>query len=79
MSFNGIEFFFLASGSKDGRVVVWNLKGETPERPRILPRLVNLDAIKDVAFSSDGRLLAAVDCAGKLVVWQMLVRPAGPW
>ena len=55
----------LASGSKDGTIVLWNpLTGK-----KIRSLTGHNDSVYSVAFSTDGRMLASVSEDGKIILW----------
>ena len=64
----------LASGSTDGSVRLWRL--DDLSGAEIVPRLESVPdpaSIRGVAFSSDGKKVAAVAENGQLVIWNMVV------
>src|SRR5262249_14506347 len=66
----------LASAGKDNEVKIWD-----PATGQLLQRLTDFAAeVETVAFSSDGRMLAAGDWAGVIHIWDVpaRTRPAGP-
>lgn len=65
----------LAVGRADGEVSLWDLRGGEDEGPRAL--VAHEAAIERLAFGPDGRRLASVDRAGRLLLWD-LERPGDP-
>lgn len=56
----------LASGAKDGSVVLWQpAKKEVPDAIAVLP-----DAVSGLAWHPEGQLLAGCDARGKVEVWK---------
>lgn len=59
----------LASGGRDGAVVVWALRGDGEGRAIGAARVG--DIISEVAWRPDGRSLAALDARGGVAVWRV--------
>ena len=59
----------LASGARDGAVIVWSL-GNTGNGDIIGAALVE-EVISDVLWRPDGRSLAALDANGGVTVWRV--------
>jgi WD40 repeat protein len=66
----------LASGGRDGAVVVWSLQGNGQGDP-IGAALVT-DAVAELYWRPDGRALAALDAQGGVTVWRVR-DPTPPW
>ena len=59
----------LASGGRDGAVVVWSLKRDGTGGP--LGAAVVADAVAELYWRPDGRALAALDAQGGVTVWRV--------
>ena len=59
----------LASGSRDGSVVVWSLQGDGQGDPIGAAFVAN--AVSDLQWRPDGRALAALDGQGGVTVWRI--------
>lgn len=62
----------LASGARDGAVVVWALHSDGKGNP-VGAALVE-DAVADLAWRPDGRALATLDARGGVTVWPVSKR-----
>jgi WD40 repeat protein len=58
---------WLASGSADDTVVVWDVESRRP----LDRRLRASDSVEGVAFAPDGKTLAAGDARGEVVLWDV--------
>ena len=59
----------LASGSRDGAVVVWSLQRDGEGDP--IGDAVVADAVAGLYWRPDGRALAALDARGGVTVWRI--------
>ena len=59
----------LASGGRDGAVVVWSVKNDGEGRP--IGAAVLEDVIAQVHWRPDGRALAALDAQGRVTAWRV--------
>ncbi len=59
----------LASGARDGSVVLWSLKGNGEGGP--IGAALMTDRVSAVAWRPDGRALAAVDGRGGVCTWRV--------
>ncbi len=76
---SGAASFTLASAGGDGKVRLWSLQGEPEQPPAALHLRLTLEGPKaeaqSVAFSPDGKLLAAGDARGNLHLWRTELAP----
>ncbi|MCA9868314.1 MAG: AAA-like domain-containing protein [Anaerolineales bacterium] len=65
----------LASVGRDGRLILWDLRGSRPQA-----HLLGQDEaiIRTVAFAPDGQRLATADDRGRLWVWRLGTTDSGP-
>ena len=59
----------LASGGRDGAVVVWSLRGDGQGDP--IGTALVADVVGDLYWRPDGRALAALDARGGVTVWRI--------
>ena len=60
---------FLASGARDGAVVVWSL--ESNADGGVIGAALTKDVISGLYWRPDGRALAALNAQGDVTVWQV--------
>ncbi len=59
----------LASGARDGAVVVWSLQGDGEGDP--IGSAIVADIVAELCWRPDGRALAALDAQGGVTVWRI--------
>ena len=59
----------LASGGRDGAVIVWSLEDHEESAPTGAATLA--DAVAELYWRPDGRALAALDAHGGVTVWRV--------
>ena len=60
---------YLASGGRDGAVVVWSLKKDGQGPP--IGAALTADVVSELHWRADGKTLAGLDAQGTVTVWHV--------